>query len=301
MSSKHASHFSDLEWSPDSPELASPSSTRKLRSNSSAEVLQRSAQAISNEIVRKIPTIKEFTELVFESIPPEQGILICRSLSESSIFEACNARANFNSFTRTLCIRVMPTGIHDVHHNWFVYTRCLWAREGIMNKAEDRLIDFGVGTTFNGFTGTYTHSSKEPDLFLRPLTSRLPSIVVECGWSESWPRLHADKNLWFYGSTTVNVVILLKWSKCVRNRCKGKVEVWTRKSAGGLTMCEKPIFPEPVPAPDPGTDVIQFTKLDLFGQSIVAGQDPNTVLSLDVSELRDFARQRMLFMGLTPA
>lgn len=41
----------------------------------------------------------------------------------------------------------MPTGIHDVHHNWFVYTRCLWAREGIMNKAEDRLIDFGVGTS----------------------------------------------------------------------------------------------------------------------------------------------------------
>ncbi|GMF77713.1 unnamed protein product [Aspergillus oryzae] len=92
MASSYPSPFSNLERSFSPPELASPSSTRKLRSNGSTEVPPRSAQAIFNEIVRKIPTIREFTELVFESIPPEQGSLICRSLRESSVFESRNAR-----------------------------------------------------------------------------------------------------------------------------------------------------------------------------------------------------------------
>ncbi|BAE63076.1 unnamed protein product [Aspergillus oryzae RIB40] len=204
MASSYPSPFSNLERSFSPPELASPSSTRKLRSNGSTEVPPRSAQAIFNEIVRKIPTIREFTEIVFESIPPEQGSLICRSL-------------------RTLWIRVMPTKLHDVHHRWVNHATRRWTRQGLTNEAEDDLMDFGVGTTFDGFTGQYTHSSKEPDLFLCPATDDLPSIVVESGFSESWPRLHADKDLWMYGSTTVNVVILLKWSKCVRNRCKANL------------------------------------------------------------------------------
>ncbi|KAK6814482.1 hypothetical protein RU639_009350 [Aspergillus parasiticus] len=270
MPSRLPAPLFNFEWPLDSPELASPSSTRKRRSHSSSEAPQRSTEAIFNEIIHKIPTIRKFTELVFESIPPEQGSLICRTFLESGVFEASNASRR-------------------------------WTRRGLTSEAEDDLMDFGLGTTFDSFTGQYTHSSKAPDLFLRPATYSLPSIVVESGWSESWPRLRADKDLWMYRSTTVNVVILLKWSKCVRNRCKGKVEVWTRNRAGGLIMCEKPIFPEPAPAPDPGADVIQFTKLDLFGQRMVAGQDPNTVLALNLSDLRDFARERMQLMGLTPA
>ncbi|KAF7616227.1 hypothetical protein AFLA_009725 [Aspergillus flavus NRRL3357] len=291
----------NFEWPLDSPKLASPPSTRKRRSNSSPEAPQRSTEAIFNEIIHKIPTIREFTELVYEYIPPEQGSLICRTFLESGIFEASNARANFNARTGTLWIRVRLTELHGVQIRWVGYTSGVWVRKGLMNEAESDIFDIGAGTTLDGFTGQYTHSSKEPDLFLCPATDDLPSIVVESGFSESWPRLHADKDLWMYGSTTVNVVILLKWSKCVRTRCKGKVEVWTRNPAGGLMMCEKPIFPRPVPAPDPDTDVVQFTKLDLFGKHIVAGQNPMTVLSLGLSELRDHARHRMSLMGLTPA
>ncbi|KAB8202720.1 hypothetical protein BDV34DRAFT_236757 [Aspergillus parasiticus] len=283
MPSRLPAPLFNFEWPLDSPELASPSSTRKRRSNSFTEAPQRSTEAIFNEIIHKIPTIRKFTELVFESIPPEQGSLICRTFLESG-------GANFNSLTGTLWIRVRLTPLLDVQSRWVNHASRRWTRRGLTSEAEDDLMDFGLGTTFDSFTGQYTHSSKAPDLFLRPATYSLPSIVVESGWSECWPRLHADKDLWMYGSTTFNVVVLLKWSKCVRNRCKG-----------GLIMCEKPIFPEPVPAPDPGTDVIQFTKLDLFGQHMIAGQDPNTVLALDLSDLRDFARERMQLMGLTPA
>ncbi|KAE8380910.1 hypothetical protein BDV26DRAFT_115638 [Aspergillus bertholletiae] len=301
MYSKHTSSFSRPHLSFTLPELASPSSTRKLRTDGSTEASPLSSQSIFNEVIRKIPTIRGFIELVFESIPPEQGSLICHSLRESSVCEARNARINFNSCTGTLWVRVMPTELHDVHQRWINYCRSRWTREGLTTEDEDRLIDVGVGTTFDAFTGKYTHSSKEPDLFLRPDTNHLPLIVVESGWSESWPRLHADKDLWLYGSTEVNMVVLLKWSKLSRNRGKGNLEVWTRNPAGGLTMHKKSIFPEPIPALDRGTDVLQFTKLDLFGQQMIAGQDPNAVLPLDLFHLRNFARERMLAMGLTPA
>jgi hypothetical protein len=39
-------------------------------------------------------------------------------------------------------------------------------------------------------------------------------------------------------------------------------------------------------------------KLDLFGQHMVAGQNPNAVLSLKLSDLRDFARERMACDGI---
>ncbi|KAL2832886.1 hypothetical protein BDW59DRAFT_157031 [Aspergillus cavernicola] len=97
--------MSSIHWSP--PQ----SSTRE------------STQVIFNEIIYKIPTINEFTELVYESIPPKQGALICRSLGESSVVESSSARINFNSFTGTFWIRIMPTELHGVHQRWFDYAR----------------------------------------------------------------------------------------------------------------------------------------------------------------------------------
>jgi hypothetical protein len=91
---------------------------------------------------------------------------------------------------------------------------------------------------FDGFTGSYTLSSKEPDLFVRPDSNNLPLVVVESGWSESFPRLRADKDLWLNGSTQVNVVIILKWYLISQNRVKGTAEVW-RRGAGGLTVDTK--------------------------------------------------------------
>ncbi|KAF7118349.1 hypothetical protein CNMCM5793_007863 [Aspergillus hiratsukae] len=128
------------------------------------------ADAIFNEIVRKIPAVKDFTELVYENIPPEEGALICRSLEESSVVESSHAR-------------------------WFGHASSTWVFDGLINQSESKLLDMGVGASF-----------------LRP-----------------------------------------------------------------------------------------FTKLDLFGQHMVSGQNPNAVLSLKLSDLRDFARERMAQMGLTPA
>lgn len=38
-----------------------------------------------------------------------------------------------------------------------------------------------------------------------PNANHEPLIVVESECSESWPHLRADKDIWLYGSTTVNL------------------------------------------------------------------------------------------------
>lgn len=91
---------------------------------------------------------------------------------------------------------------------------------------------------FKGFTGLYQGSEKEPDLFLRPDSSTFPTVVIESGWSESFPYLRRDKDLWMQGCPTVNVVILLKWSELSGKRVKGTAEIWTRDAAGNLQSRE---------------------------------------------------------------
>lgn len=89
---------------------------------------------------------------------------------------------------------------------------------------------------FDDFTGAYRGSLKQPDHFLRVDTDDNPRIVVESGWSESFPHLRNDKDLWLRGNTSVVLVILLKWSAISNNRIKGTVEIWRRGPAGNNTF-----------------------------------------------------------------
>ncbi|GES60042.1 hypothetical protein ATEIFO6365_0002037300 [Aspergillus terreus] len=81
-------------------------------------------------------------------------------------------------------------------------------------------------------------------------------------------------NLWLNGCSQVNAVVLLKWSKISDNRVKGAAEVWRRDPGGGLTVDTKIIFPATNPAPAPGTDLIEFSRQDLFGQHLFPGETP---------------------------
>lgn len=94
---------------------------------------------------------------------------------------------------------------------------------------------------FTGFPGIYTGASKEPDLLIRPDTDNFPSVVVESGWSESWPHLQADMRLWF-SAPNINYVILLKWTKLSNNKVKGRIEVWHRNLAGVATLLHSEVI-----------------------------------------------------------
>lgn len=80
---------------------------------------------------------------------------------------------------------------------------------------------------FHTFTGVYSRSAKEPDLFIRPRSMRYPSIVSESGWSQSFPHLRADKDLLIHGfGGHVRLVILIKWTKLNGGRVSGVAEAW---------------------------------------------------------------------------
>ena len=76
------------------------------------------------------------------------------------------------------------------------------------------------------FTGNYAGSAKQPDFLIRPDLAPYPSILVECGWIESFPQLRKDKDLWIRGcGGFVKLVILIKFSKLAKERVFGKIEV----------------------------------------------------------------------------
>ncbi|KAG2416665.1 hypothetical protein HFD88_007881 [Aspergillus terreus] len=69
--------------------MSSPNSSsfKELRST-----IPLSVQNIYNAIVREIPTITAFTEIVYEDVAPVDGDLITRSLAESAIIEQHNGQ-----------------------------------------------------------------------------------------------------------------------------------------------------------------------------------------------------------------
>lgn len=62
---------------------------------------------------------------------------------------------------------------------------------------------------------------------IRPVGMTLPTIVLESGWSESRPQLYKDRDLWLQGGAgTLQLVIIIKWTKSVAKRVKGDIEVF---------------------------------------------------------------------------
>lgn len=94
---------------------------------------------------------------------------------------------------------------------------------------------------FNTFSPPYSMASKEPDICVLPDSLQLPTIAVECGWSESWPRLLADRNLWLIGGSSVEAVILIRWTKLTGNRVKGDLHFHGRDAARNAVLLQQEV------------------------------------------------------------
>lgn len=55
-----------------------------------------------------------------------------------------------------------------------------------------------------------------------------------------------------------------------------------------------------MPAQEPPQQLLLNRRL-IFGQHLVQGQDPTTILPLDINALRQIAQRALSFMGLVPA
>ncbi|PWY80846.1 hypothetical protein BO94DRAFT_587592 [Aspergillus sclerotioniger CBS 115572] len=241
-------------------------------------------QQILNEIAQRVLTIRDHTELVFKDINPVNGLILCRRFVENANVER---------------IHTQNPSLHGIQQQWGKNSNIDWVCDGRMTRDEGyRMMGIGVGTRFEGFTG-YILSSDQPDLYVAGYWESIPSIVVEAGWSGSGDRLQAAKDLWLRGTSEVQVVVLLIWSKTLNNKVEGIAEVWSRAGEGGLAARRLAIFPEQNPLPY--DDRIEFTKGQLIGLNTPISE-PNTVLSLEMSQLRTLAEFVItLEFGMSPA
>lgn len=60
-------------------------------------------------------------------------------------------------------------------------------------------------------------------------------MVVESGWSESKVQLYRDRDLWLRGGQgSVEVVLIIKWSKNAARVVKGTIEVFNLDAQGNV-------------------------------------------------------------------
>jgi len=171
-------------------------------------------------------------------------------------------------------------------------------------------------------TGPYSGSRKEPDLFFQVNDHILPTLVVECGWSDSKGRIYDDMNLLLVGGNgSIKIVIIVKWAKLRGSRVSGTVELFMRdrNDIPILKQIEIRIFEAfssmfylliawylyiQTVFPRPTTTNLQRLEIrrgDLFGDALLAGRNRNDILYLDVERLRDHATRSLRFMNLVPA
>ena len=71
----------------------------------------------------------------------------------------------------------------------------------------------------------------------------MPTIVVESGWSESRVRLYQDRDLWLIGGRgSVNVAIIIKWTKIHVNKVSGDIEVFDLDPQGAVRSLQREVI-----------------------------------------------------------
>ncbi|GAB1196995.1 hypothetical protein APSETT444_006276 [Aspergillus pseudonomiae] len=203
-------------------------------------------------------------------------------------------------FTKVLRVIVMSTEIHDCVQDWWRLCELDLRDTGVLTSFEQIQLVARVGTTLMFQSGPYRGSQKEPDFFLRANNDRLPSFVIESGWSESWDDLMNDMNLLLVGGDgDISAVVILKWS-LNRNPMlvEGAVELYVR-DRNGMPV----IFPAPPQTQNPQR--LELTRKEIFGPHLLADParngPPNAMVYLEISHLRLVATRALQLMTFTPA
>ncbi|KAE8150610.1 hypothetical protein BDV25DRAFT_172033 [Aspergillus avenaceus] len=231
-----------------------------------------------------------------EGIPPEIGYLVTRSLSENNEVEGKGVRISYNPINQTLCIK-MPSHSHDVILAWGSNELVRAGMTGFFTTPELDEVSLFSACRFDNFPIPWQSVYKEPDMVFVYGPRDLPTVLVEVGYSQSWPRLLQDKDVWFQAAPTVNVVVLVKWNRCTNSRVAGYLELFRR---GVPTPTHIDIFPTPTP---PAPQTLTFRRDDFYppGTTLPAGRSPNDLWQWDINNLRMRTTRAMSADGTVPA
>ncbi|KAN0081831.1 hypothetical protein V8E54_003129 [Elaphomyces granulatus] len=223
-------------------------------------------------------------------------------MSVTPDIERLHPKIDFDSLTGTLYIRILPTELHATHNRWMTIEFGRMLNRNFLTMDEFEALDT-LGGLHSGLSPlrAFKNQSKLLDHsefleFLRYGTPYRSRLVIESGWSESLAQLRQDRNVWLNGGRPeVQIVILINWKK-VTAGVKGTVEVYVQGSSQPLQ--EETIFPEPAGTP---AQTITVTRGDIFGASIFPGRNAADQWQLDISLLRQLAKEKLTKMELDPA
>ncbi|KAJ6150362.1 hypothetical protein N7471_001561 [Penicillium samsonianum] len=289
---------------PSEPELRanlSPPPSPEMSSSCAKKFVDQSD--FESHILNAIRSASEPQVLVFTDVSSSWGERIVDLINETS--DGHSTRKSYNSSIKVLRIRIMPTEVHDCCQDWWRVSEITLRDVGDLTGYEQAQIDVRVGTMLQFPWGPYTSSRKEPDLFVRSSCDRLPSFVIESGWSESWNALMNDMNLLLVGGNgDVRAVAILKWNLNRPTRLvSGFVELYVRDRNGiPVKRQREEIFPVPT---ETGTQRLELTRQEVFGPHLTPDpartQSPNTILYLEIEDLRAVALRALHRMDLSPA
>ncbi|CAP79912.1 Pc12g02850 [Penicillium rubens Wisconsin 54-1255] len=271
-----------------SPVNSSPPLSPGMSSTSATEFVDQSD--FEYHVLKEIRSASESQVLVFTDINPSWGEQIVDLINETD--DGYSTRKTYDSLTKVLRIKVMPTELHDCCQSWWRLSEINLRRIGDLTDDEQAQLDVLVGATLPFVGGPYRSSRKEPDLFVRSIYDRLPSFVIETGWSESWGALMDDMNLLLVGGNgDIRAVAIIKW----------KLNRRTRVVSGFVELYD--IFPAPTETTTPQR--LDLSRQKAFGPSLLPdparAQPPNDMVYLEVEDLRTVARRALDRMSLFPA
>ncbi|KAJ9269890.1 hypothetical protein DTO212C5_4064 [Paecilomyces variotii] len=235
--------------------------------------------------------------LEYESILPDTGYEVARMLALDGDVERESPRISHNPSTRILSV-TMPTRFHNCHLNWaHLEMSASLHQHGFFTWNEFIELEFGSNSGFHSFPFPWHNIYKEPDCYITPRGAAFPTIVFEAGYWKLYPQLLADKDLWFNGTTMVNVVVLVKWSRETNGSVKGFVDLWRRGVPSRETI---EIFPAPAPGTPPQT--LTFYRGDFYvGGAVPAGRNPLDPCPWSMDSFRRSADAAIRNEGLVPA
>ncbi|KAE8314931.1 hypothetical protein BDV41DRAFT_575275 [Aspergillus transmontanensis] len=273
------------------------SSDRVLRSSEGKNPQLLTAQQFFYTVKKEIVNTIGPSYIERECITPEVGSLVALSLSEDRDIERKSVRISYNPLNQTLSVK-MPSHTHNAINHWGSHEWFCAGVTGYFTVVEVGKISMSGTCRFNGFPPPMQNAYKEPGLVFVYGHTQLPTVLVEVGYSQTWPSLLKDKDLWFQCNTSVNVVVLLKWNKRKGNRVAGYLEVFRR---WGPSPPRIQIFP--VPAPGGPPEVLTFRRHEFYPNVFLvpAGRNPNDEWHWSISTLRTKATETIAADGLVSA
>ncbi|PUU78638.1 hypothetical protein B9Z19DRAFT_1126390 [Tuber borchii] len=264
---------------------------------------------IFQEIKEAIETRKH-DFLTFHDVDPGDYDDVIHSLQHpANHLERRSFRIHWFAGERYLKV-VIPSDLHEGAGVWVIDEISEGLARGGIPQAWVRKISVGGSPQYKNFIGAYKQYSKEGDLTIVPHLppdwteeAKYPSVILECGWTESAEHLKQDATLWQKGTGgNVRVVIQVKFYKRQGGRIGARA--WISRTKPPRDPSKTPkisietyevLPPPPVAAASPAIKFEEF-----FAGCCPPGIDPDEHVILNLDNLRAISRRRIRRRGNIP-